>query len=123
MLRQPSVSTRTDTLFPDTTLFRSIPVVPIIQNCSVAPMPSLGRCYRLGAALRRAIEAWPNPARVALIGAGGLSHWVGMPGMGRVDTDFDRRSEEHTSELQSLMRSSYAVSCLKKQKHKTHART
>jgi protocatechuate 4,5-dioxygenase beta chain len=66
------------------------PVVPIVQNCAVAPMPSLGRCYRLGGALRRAIEAWPAPARVALIGAGGLSHWVGMPGMGRIDTDFDR---------------------------------
>jgi len=41
-------------------------------------------------ALRRAIEQWPNPARVALIGAGGLSHWVGMPGMGRINVDFDR---------------------------------
>jgi len=67
-----------------------IPVVPIVQNCAVAPMPSLGRCYRLGAAVRRAIEAWPTPARVALIGAGGLSHWVGMPGMGRIDAEFDR---------------------------------
>jgi aromatic ring-opening dioxygenase catalytic subunit (LigB family) len=67
-----------------------VPVVPIVQNCGVAPMPTLGRCYRLGGALRRAIEAWPNPARVALIGAGGLSHWVGMPGMGRIDADFDR---------------------------------
>jgi len=67
-----------------------VPVVPIVQNCAVAPMPSLGRCYRLGAALRRAIEQWPNPARVALIGAGGLSHWVGMPGMGRINVDFDR---------------------------------
>ncbi len=67
-----------------------VPVVPIVQNCGVAPMPSLGRCYRLGGALRRAIEAWPSPARIALIGAGGLSHWVGMPGMGRIDADFDR---------------------------------
>lgn len=69
---------------------RRIPVVPIVQNCAVAPMPSLGRCYRLGAALGRAIEAWPVPARVALVGAGGLSHWVGMPGMGRIDAEFDR---------------------------------
>jgi aromatic ring-opening dioxygenase catalytic subunit (LigB family) len=66
------------------------PVVPIVQNCAVAPMPSLGRCYRLGGALRRAIEAWPVAARVALIGTGGLSHWVGMPGMGRINTEFDR---------------------------------
>jgi hypothetical protein len=67
-----------------------LPVVPIVQNCAVAPMPSLGRCYRLGGALRRAIEAWPVSLRVALIGAGGLSHWVGMPGMGRINADFDR---------------------------------
>ena len=66
-----------------------VPVVPIVQNCGVAPMPTLRRCYRLGEALRRAIEAWPEPARVALIGAGGLSHWVGMPGMGRIDAEFD----------------------------------
>lgn len=69
---------------------RRLPVVPIVQNCAVAPMPSLGRCYRLGATLRRAILAWPEPARVALIGAGGLSHWIGMPGMGRIDAEFDR---------------------------------
>jgi aromatic ring-opening dioxygenase catalytic subunit (LigB family) len=67
-----------------------IPVVPIVQNCAVSPMPSLGRCYRLGTAIRRAIEAWPQTARVALVGAGGLSHWVGMPGMGRINVDFDR---------------------------------
>jgi len=67
-----------------------VPVVPIVQNCGVAPMPTLRRCYRLGDVLRRAIEAWPEPARVALIGAGGLSHWVGMPGMGRIDAEFDR---------------------------------
>lgn len=69
---------------------RRLPVVPIVQNCAVAPMPSLGRCYRLGATLRRAILAWPESARVALIGTGGLSHWVGMPGMGRIDAEFDR---------------------------------
>ncbi|HSE95016.1 MAG TPA: protocatechuate 3,4-dioxygenase, partial [Methylomirabilota bacterium] len=41
-------------------------------------------------AIRRAVEAWPESARVALVGAGGLSHWVGMPGMGRINVDFDR---------------------------------
>jgi Catalytic LigB subunit of aromatic ring-opening dioxygenase len=69
---------------------RRTPVVPIIQNCAVHPMPSLGRCYRFGAALRAAIGAWPEPARVALIGAGGLSHWVGRPEMGRINAEFDR---------------------------------
>ena len=36
------------------------------------------------------MDAWPVPQRVALIGTGGLSHWVGMPGMGRINADFDR---------------------------------
>jgi hypothetical protein len=68
----------------------TVPVVPIIQNCAVPPMPSLRRCYRLGAVLRDAVLAWPGPARVALLGSGGLSHTVGAPGMGRVDAAFDR---------------------------------
>jgi aromatic ring-opening dioxygenase catalytic subunit (LigB family) len=69
---------------------RRLPVVPILQNCAVPPMPSLRRCHALGTALRRGIEAWPGEARVALVGAGGLSHTVGMPGMGRIDVAFDR---------------------------------
>ena len=68
-----------------------VPIVPIIQNCAVKPMQTLRRCHQYGAFLRRAIEAWPSDARVALVAAGGLSHWVGMPGMGRINAEFDRR--------------------------------
>ena len=69
----------------------SLPVVPIIQNCAVKPMPTLRRCYQLGRELRRAIEAWDAPGqRVALVGAGGLSHWVGLPEMGRINEEWDR---------------------------------
>lgn len=69
----------------------NVPVVPIIQNCAVKPLPTLRRCYRLGQELRRAIEAWDAPGeRVALIGAGGLSHWVGLPEMGQLNEEFDR---------------------------------
>ena len=67
-----------------------VPVVPIIQNCAVKPMQTLRRCYEFGSVLRRAVEAWPEDERVALVAAGGLSHWVGMPGMGRINSDFDR---------------------------------
>src|SRR3546814_2992965 len=84
MLRLPPRSTRTDTLFPYTTLFRSAassaPGIPDRRN---------GRCIRSTAALRSSASA---------------RH---------------KRSEEHTSELQSLMRISYAVFCLKK-KISTH---
>src|SRR3546814_4191843 len=88
MIRRPPRSTRTDTLFPYTTLFRS---------------PD----RRLGAA-RRALPSHRGPSELADAGlrhgSAGFAHRAGAR----------RRSEEHTSELQSLMRISYAVFCLKK---------
>lgn len=73
-------------LTPDMTL----PVVPIIQNCSVVPMPAVQRCYQFGAFLARAIAAQNAVPRVALLAAGGLSHWVGAPHMGEINDGFDR---------------------------------
>src|SRR3546814_1000634 len=89
MIRRPPRSTRTDTLFPYTTLFRSPCNIfsnpPPSPDTALIPAPSLSRA-----------TAW-------------AASW---------------RSEEHTSELQSLMRISYAVFCLKKTKirltHHTH---
>src|SRR3546814_7331943 len=82
MIRRPPRSTRTDTLFPYTTLFRS----PI----------QLGQKFGVGT---RGND--------------------GMLGHG-ASVSFVYRSEEHTSELQSLIRISYAVFCLKKKKHQNH---
>src|SRR3546814_10642444 len=87
MIRRPPRSTRTDTLFPYTTLFRSHMRFALIL-CANAPIVALQR--KSSAHLHR---AWP--ANVSEL------KW---------------RSEEHTSELQSLMRISYAVFCLKKKK-------
>src|SRR3546814_17524552 len=87
MIRRPPRSTRTDTLFPYTTLFRS-PQHPPAN-------PRTG--HDLGAFGQRREAADRQDRR-----AGGQA----QPG----------RSEEHTSELQSLMRISYAVFCLKKKK-------
>jgi aromatic ring-opening dioxygenase catalytic subunit (LigB family) len=67
-----------------------VPVVPLIQNCSIDPMPAPRRCYALGRYLRRAVEAYQGVERVALLGQGGLSHWVGMAGMGRINDTWDR---------------------------------
>src|SRR3546814_2203336 len=94
MVRRPPRSTRTDTLFPDTTLFRS-------QHDGGDIGPELG-------AERREIDATAivGGNRIDLVAAGRRRRRVGA--MGRF------RSEEHTSELQSLMRISYAVFCLKK---------
>jgi Catalytic LigB subunit of aromatic ring-opening dioxygenase len=67
-----------------------LPIVPIIQNCAVAPMATLRRCYDFGAVLGDAIRSWPSDERVVLIGAGGLSHSVGNPFVGQIDEQFDR---------------------------------
>src|SRR3546814_2928853 len=84
MIRRPPRSTRTDTLFPYTTLFRShqAPLVERNRSCSPSCAPLAG--------------AWSSD----------------------IASDLER-SEEHTSELQSLMRISYAVFCLKKKKQKS----
>src|SRR3546814_9648324 len=93
MIRRPPRSTRTDTLVPYTTLFRSPAQA---KGESAEPFPRLrGEAGRAGGRRATGVSAHVErlPARGALI-----------------------RSEEHTSELQSLMRISYAVFCLKKKK-------
>src|SRR3546814_2566764 len=97
MIRRPPRSTRTDTLFPYTTLFRSIVKRPI--GCLDRQAVGAKRKQRHGN--RQHVE----PAR------GFLRHRNRF----RIRP---ARSEEHTSELQSLMRISYAVFCLKKKKQK-----
>src|SRR3546814_7982977 len=87
MIRRPPRSTRTDTLFPYTTLFRSLLCPPDWPTACTA--------------LRRLRTYWT---------VAGMC-WRAMPPCCIF------RSEEHTSELQSLMRISYAVFCLKKKKH------
>src|SRR3546814_9002168 len=111
MQRRPPRSTRTDTLFPYTTLFRSRLALP-------------------GAAKAKGGRPLSRPLLVTLAQ---LRRWCGAGHTSRPANDqcpdgFERnrtelhhvshRSEEHTSELQSLMRISYAVFCLKKKKHK-----
>src|SRR3546814_10815734 len=102
MLRRPPRPTRTDTLFPYTTLFRSARTdvrvrdlpQPRLRGKRVCPQcATLDRVPQARAARppRRAPGSAPRPARKAAT-----------------------RSEEHTSELQSLMRNSYAVFCVKK---------
>src|SRR3546814_6154724 len=85
MIRRPPRSTRTDTLFPYTTLFRSVD--------SPATEPTSG----------------DTTGGDEAAGAVTIDHTYG-------ETTIESRSEEHTSELQSLMRISYAVFCLKKKK-------
>jgi hypothetical protein len=67
-----------------------IPMVPIHQNCAVAPLPTLRRCYSLGQQIRKVVLRRPNRERVVVIGTGGISHWVGTPETGRINVEFDR---------------------------------
>src|SRR3546814_3104472 len=90
MMRRPPRSTRTDTLFPYTTLFRARSVSAWGSTDADARPELAARRYR-SADERYDAEVFPEPA------------------------DRHGRSEEHTSELQSLMRNSYAVFCLNKQ--------
>jgi len=78
------------TVFHELDPERRTRLVPILQNCAVPPLVPLARCWSLGRALRAAIDASPGDERVALIGAGGLSHWVGTPRVGDIDEEFDR---------------------------------
>src|SRR3546814_9278455 len=104
MIRRPPRSTRTDTLFPYTTLFRSVRGRGVSPH-HLPPRPPR-RAEPLQGADGRRQGAFPDPAverQLRRVGRG-----RGGPSLGR--------SEEHTSELQSLMRNSYAVFCLKKKK-------
>src|SRR3546814_5309544 len=96
MIRRPPRSTRTDTLFPYTTLFRS-----------------LDHLLGLGLGLGRSGGCGLAEVRLAHRG-------VAADLVGGAAGDHPTRSEEHTSELQSLMRISYAVFCLKKKTAPQH---
>jgi aromatic ring-opening dioxygenase catalytic subunit (LigB family) len=65
-------------------------IVPLIVNCIQPPLVSYRRAWQLGEALGEAIRTHGGHERVALIGTGGLSHWVGLPEMGRVNEAWDR---------------------------------
>src|SRR3546814_18876701 len=96
MIRRPPRSTRTDTLFPYTTLFRSRSAPSATawaEGCPISPRPV------------------PTSTPASLIMAAASMAIIS-------DAGVDVRSEEHTSELQSLMRISYAVFCLKKKQNK-----
>src|SRR3546814_8780509 len=102
MIRRPPRSTRPDTLFPYTTLFRSAGGPPPPRQGEARPGPP----ETVGRRDREPTKEWRLTMRNF------------FKGFGRTRA----RSEEHTSELQSLMRISYAVFCLKKKKTKSTSR-
>src|SRR3546814_1369391 len=132
MIRRPPGSTRNDSLFPYTTLFRSlrrmvdrlrqrgiaVGALPLRPGHRLQPQPE-ARCDR------RTARSPPRPRDQDLRRSqrtgeimGGKADAAFQPRQADLPPDARRqpRSEEHTSELQSLMRTSYAVFCLKKKK-------
>ena len=73
----------------------ALPIVPVFVNCAAPPYPALDRCRAVGGALADAVRAWPEPARVAMVACGGLSHSPGDVRMGFVDEAFDRQFLDH----------------------------
>jgi hypothetical protein len=68
-----------------------IPAIPLYINAAMPVPPSASRCHRLGQLLHDYVSQHrPADERVVVVGAGGLSHWLRMPGEGRVAEDFDR---------------------------------
>jgi protocatechuate 4,5-dioxygenase beta chain len=72
--------------------YRHVPdvrMIPIYLNDGVAPYVPVALARRIGESIRRAVNTHATAARVAVIGTGGWSHWVGAPEMGRINEAFD----------------------------------
>src|SRR3546814_2618498 len=113
MIRRPPRSTRTDTLFPYTTLFRSALLAAMAVMFQI-----IGRRASRLVVPTNSSRPLAYSAAMASRNAGVTKRSISFV-MGAVSA---MRSEEHTSELQSLMRISYAVFCLKKKKNNTNNR-
>src|SRR3546814_2562604 len=113
MIRRPPRSTRTDSLFPDPTLFRSHSFPQFDASPPLAVVVDLRLLVHLPAdSMTDEVADDVEPARLSVF-LNRCTDATEMPSR-------PHRSEEHTSELQSLMRISYAVFCLKKKKIHTH---
>src|SRR3546814_3654725 len=121
MIRRPPSSTRTYTLFPYTTLFRSLQR-HFAAACGPAPRRLGGRRPAHRARNQGPADAHPAFGRTAATEIRRADQRRSADLRAADGNDRAARSEEHTSELQSLMRISYAVFCLKKKKTKRHTR-
>src|SRR3546814_10588064 len=116
MIRRPPSSNRTDTLFPYTTLFRSLTFERFGEK-SLAEIWHHSQAFNAFRGTDWMREPCRSCERKEIDWGGCRCQAMAISGSAG---DTDPRSEEHTSELQSLMRISYAVFCLKKKRQTTH---
>ena len=79
--------------------------IPIYLNDGVPPVITNQGAYAIGCSIANAVRSWPGDERVAIVGTGGCSHWVGEAGMGNVNDDFDHEMLEivRRGDLAALM--------------------
>lgn len=68
----------------------NVAAVPFAVNVLQHPLPTARRCYRLGQAIRRAVESYPADLRVVILGTGGMSHQLTGPHFGKMDQNWDQ---------------------------------
>jgi|HubBroStandDraft_1064217.scaffolds.fasta_scaffold30014_3 protocatechuate 4,5-dioxygenase beta chain len=83
----------------------TLPTVPVVLNTVQHPIPSLARCYKLGQAIGRAIESYPEDIKVVVIGTGGLSHQLEGSRAGFINKGFDQHCMDAlTGDLSQITR-------------------
>src|SRR3546814_2541457 len=112
MIRRPPRSTRTDTLFPYTTLFRSVLQLEARDIIRLKGLFCYAYFEKCLIHIRNPCSSWIRALLDGLGPAGRRVQGMDRVACGRRGGCLSARSEEHTSELQSLMRLSYAVFCL-----------
>lgn len=68
----------------------NVKVIPLAVNVLLHPLPTGLRCFKLGQAIRRAVESYPEDTRVAIVGTGGLSHQLNGERFGFLSPEFDK---------------------------------
>jgi protocatechuate 4,5-dioxygenase, beta chain len=81
-------------------------VVPLVVNVIQHPLPTARRCFKLGQALRKAVEAFPPDERIAVVGTGGMSHQLHGERFGHLNSEFDanwlKQIQEDPEQLANL---------------------
>ncbi len=98
----------------------TIPMIPIMVNTVLYPMPEPARVYQFGKFLGKFIASRPTNERIVVVGAGGISHDVGTPRSGWIDVDFDHEFLENLEHVRADKISGYTTEKLAKSGNGTH---